>query len=288
MNGFLCIALMCLSVAAGNSFAAQSNPLANVVAELQKHWPTNRTINIVCHGHSVPAGYFKTPVVDPFNAYPHLLHRGLKERFPYAVINVIVTAIGGEASESGAKRFERDVLSLRPDVVTIDYALNDRRIGLARAEAAWRWMITNALARNVPVLLLTPTPDVTAKLENPNDPLNQHAAQIRRLAAEFHVGLVDSLEAFRAKLKSGARREDLMAQSNHPNRAGHELVAAELLKWFPPDGRAHAVTQRGLPVCCVAGSQPARRTTSDALPIGKSAIQQAGNQRGGGGRTHDL
>ena len=33
-------------------------------------------------GHSVPAGYFAIPFVDTFNAYPHLLHLGLKQRFP--------------------------------------------------------------------------------------------------------------------------------------------------------------------------------------------------------------
>src|SRR5579859_8078950 len=65
--------------------------LANVCAELSKSWPTNRTVTIVCHGHSVPAGYFKTPTVQTFDAYPYLLHRGLSERFPHAVINVIVT-----------------------------------------------------------------------------------------------------------------------------------------------------------------------------------------------------
>jgi hypothetical protein len=64
------------------------------------------------------------------------LRAGLAERFPHAVINVIVTAIGGENSESGAERFDRDVLSHRPDLVTIDYALNDRAIGLLRAEKA--------------------------------------------------------------------------------------------------------------------------------------------------------
>ena len=31
--------------------------------ELQKTWPDNRAIHIVCHGHSVPAGYFASPVV---------------------------------------------------------------------------------------------------------------------------------------------------------------------------------------------------------------------------------
>jgi lysophospholipase L1-like esterase len=210
--------------------------LAKVCAELAKSWPTNHTINIVCHGHSVPAGYFRTPAVHTFDAYPYLLHRGLAERFPHAVINVIVTGIGGENSEQGAKRFQRDVLSLRPDVITIDYGLNDRAIGLARAERGWRQMIEMALARHIPVILLTPTPDLSAHLDNPNDPLNQQAEQIRRLAAEYHVGLVDSLALFEAKLRSGTPLRSLMAQSNHPNRQGHEIVAAGLLNWFPASG----------------------------------------------------
>jgi lysophospholipase L1-like esterase len=207
--------------------------LAEVTSLLSKDWPSNRTVTIVCHGHSVVAGYFKTPEVRTFDSYPYLLHRGLAERFPHSVINVIVTAIGGENAESGAARFEREVLSLRPDVVTIDYALNDRPIGLARAEKSWRSMIEAALAAHVKVILLTPTADMKAKLLDPNDPLNQHAAQIRRLAAEYHVGLVDSLAQFQDYVRGGGQLAGLMSQGNHPNRKGHELVAAQLLEWFP-------------------------------------------------------
>jgi lysophospholipase L1-like esterase len=216
--------------------AATANPkayLADVCSELAKSWPANRTVNIVCHGHSVPAGYFKTPEVRTFDAYPLLLHRGLNERFPHAVINVIVTAIGGENSEHGATRFQHDVLSLRPDVVTIDYALNDRAIGLERAKIAWTQMIELAQDAHTKVILLTPTPDVSAKLDDPADPLNQHAEQIRGLARAYHTGLVDSLAQFQAAVHSGGDLAGLMAQGNHPNRKGHELVAAELLKWFP-------------------------------------------------------
>lgn len=78
--------------------------LAPVVAELQKQWPKNRTVNLVFHGHSVPAGYFRTPTVDSLHAYPGLVRQGLAERFPFGVINVIVTAIGGENSAAGAAR----------------------------------------------------------------------------------------------------------------------------------------------------------------------------------------
>ena len=207
--------------------------LAGIAAELSVSWPKNHTVNIVCHGHSVPAGYFKTPAVHTFDAYPHLLHQGLCERYPHAVINVIVTAIGGEDSEQGAARFATSVLPLRPEVLTIDYALNDRRIGLARSEKAWRTMIEAALKQGIKVILLTPTGDLSAKLDDPQDLLNQHAALIRRLAAEYHVGLVDSLAQFQNYVRTGGHLEDIMAQVNHPNRKGHELVTTELLKWFP-------------------------------------------------------
>jgi acyl-CoA thioesterase I len=120
-------------------------------------WPDNRTLTLVCHGHSVPAGYSATPLIDTFAAYPHLWHRRLKGRFPWAVINVVTTAIGAENAEQGAARFAGDVLRLRPDLVTIDYGLNDRGIGLERARSAWGRMIAEAREAGVPLILLTPT-----------------------------------------------------------------------------------------------------------------------------------
>ena len=199
---------------------------------MNKQWPHNRTITIVCHGHSVPAGYFKTPIVDTFNAYPQLLHQKLKAQFPYAVINVIVTAIGGENSESGAARFAEDVLSLKPDVITIDYALNDRSIGLEKAKAALQSMIYHAQVAGAKIILLTPTPDKREDFNNPAGPLYKHAIQIRILAKSYNVGLVDSYAVFKNYISNGGQLDDLMSQVNHPNRRGHELVVNELFKWF--------------------------------------------------------
>ena len=96
-----------------------------------------------------------------------------------------MTAIGSESSDHGAQRFEKDVLSHNPDIITIDYALNDRRIGLDKAKASWSSMIELSKAKGIKVILLTPTADMSSKLDNPDDPLNKHAEQIRGLAKQL-------------------------------------------------------------------------------------------------------
>lgn len=221
-----------LSCAPQRSVAEKSTYLRDVSHHLKQQCPA-RPVNIVCHGHSVPAGYFKKCIVNTFQAYPHLLHKGLKERFPYAVVNVIVTAKRGETSDSGARRFIRDVLPHKPDVVIIDYALNDWYIGLSKSRASLISMIRKAKARGIKVILLTPTANMKANLDNPGDPLNKQAQQIRDLALQYGVGLADSLEAFQNYIKNGGELKKIMSSFNHPNRKGHELVAERLLEWFP-------------------------------------------------------
>ena len=219
--------------------------LRDIVNLLLAQWPNNRTVNIVCHGHSVPAGYFATPMVDTFNAYPALLHRDLKHRFPYAVVNVIVTAIGGEGSPKGADRFAADVLCHRPDLVTIDYGLNDRRAGLAWAETAWRSMIEASLAAGAKVLLLTPTWDNSGVLDPAGAAwreLSCHAAQIRRLAAEYERGPGRQLRRVREPCGRGRRshRAAVVEQPPQPPRAraGGAGVAALVCDFVIYRGRS--------------------------------------------------
>lgn len=226
MGKFLLTLFATLSLASG----ADKHPLHDLRAELAKKWPGNRAVNIVFHGHSVPAGYHKTPDVRPFESYPHLVHVGLKEKFPHAVLNVIVTAIGGEASPAGAERFARDVLPHRPDLVLIDYALNDRRIPDEKVEAAWLEMIRAAKKAGVPVVLITPTGDAKADLANAADPLTQRAALIRKLAAAEKVILADVSAAWLAELAKGTPQIDLLSQGNHPNLRGHQLAADAIMK----------------------------------------------------------
>lgn len=218
-----------------NLYSQQTTPpdyLAEIKNELSKKWPQNRTINFVFHGHSVPSGYFKTPVVNTLSAYPHLFFHSIKDKYPYAVINVITTSIGGENAVSGCKRFKKEVLSHHPDVLLIDYALNDRIEGLEKSEKAWRKMIEMALKQNIKIILLTPTPDLSEQLSDPLSPLAKHAAMIRKLADEYQIGLADSFANFQLLEKEHKSINGYMSQSNHINEKGHHIVAKEIMNYF--------------------------------------------------------
>ena len=58
----------------------QNDYLSPILDEMAIQWPNNRIVNIVCHGHSVPAGYFATPFVNTFSSlvYPRHLQGGDK------------------------------------------------------------------------------------------------------------------------------------------------------------------------------------------------------------------
>lgn len=210
---------------------ADSTYLSDLKRELRTQWPKNRRINVVFHGHSVPAGFWNNHEVHTLESYPNLFLKALKDKYPYAVVNVIVTAVGGENSLKGEMRFESEVLPHQPDVIFIDYALNDRFSPLDKTREALAKMILAAQAKNIKVILVTPSPDQRIDISDPANPLDPYAAQIRELAKQYHTGLADPYVNFQKVVKEGKLKE-VMSSVNHPNLAGHTLIVNSLLPYF--------------------------------------------------------
>lgn len=125
-----------------------------------------------------------------------------------------------------------EALNHRPDVLFIDYALNDLGAGLEKSRAAWESMIKDALDDGIKVILLTPSPDQRQDILDPQNPLVLHAKQIRQLASKYQVGLVDPLVLFQEIAREEGSVASHMSHVNHPNRKGHELIADKIVKWF--------------------------------------------------------
>lgn len=227
----ICMVWLCPGNVQAQQVAARDAYLDSIKNELQVKWPDNSTIHLVFHGHSVPAGYRTLGVVNTLESYPYLVLKKVKEQYPFAVVNTIITAVGGEQSEQGAQRFKAEVLTHHPDVLLIDYALNDRSIGLERAKVAWEQMIQQAKAYGTKIILLTPTPDIKENILSGDTELAQHSRQIRRLAKKYNVGLVDSYAVFK-EITEKQPLEPYMAQNNHINTQGHTLVAEAIFDYF--------------------------------------------------------
>jgi lysophospholipase L1-like esterase len=206
--------------------------ITNILQELRKRWPDNRNINLVFHGHSVPSGYYRAGAVNIFQSYPMQALKKITEKYNYATVNCIKTSIGGENAEQGAARFDSTVLVHQPDILFIDYALNDRKMGLERSKIAWETMIKKALAKNIKVVLLTPTPDLNEDIKSDDTPLEKFSQQIIELANKYQVALIDSYHLFKQLALEGVDLNPYMSQNNHPNEKGHQLVADEICKLF--------------------------------------------------------
>ncbi|MBA0428371.1 MULTISPECIES: GDSL-type esterase/lipase family protein [Stenotrophomonas] len=206
-----------------------SRCIAAVVKDMKVAWPGNQTINIVAFGHSVPAGYAITPEVRKKDAYPRLLEDALADRYPHAVLNVITSGVGGQNSTQGLARFQRDVLDHHPRVVLIDFALNDRPLGVEVAKGNLTKIVDGVRSAGACPVLLTPTWDEQASPNQPGDALGEQAAMIRGLAKQLDVPLADSLAAFAAYRGD---RHLLMAQFNHPNKEGHKIVLSQIMPLF--------------------------------------------------------
>jgi acyl-CoA thioesterase-1 len=223
--------LTLLTISKAFAQVADTSYLSEVKRELRAVWPKNRRINIVFHGHSVPAGFWDNHEVHTLESYPNLFLKALKEKYPYAVVNVIVTAIGGENSPKGATRFETEVLPHQPDVIFIDYALNDRFSPLDKTREALEKMIRAAQAKNIKVILVTPSPDQRIDISDPANPLDPYAAQVRELAKQYKTGLADPYTDFQKLVKEGKLKE-VMSSVNHPNLTGHMLIVKAILPYF--------------------------------------------------------
>lgn len=92
----------------------------------------NSPKKIVFFGDSVTEGCFELyptsygfdTVRHPGKAYPSLVTHVLKEKYGENIIS-INAGRSGDSSKNGLERTERDVLSHKPDIVTIAFGLND-------------------------------------------------------------------------------------------------------------------------------------------------------------------
>ena len=182
---------------------------------------------IVCFGDSITAGYAVQ------RGFPSFWLEALRQRFPDARIEVINSGISGDTSLDGLARLDWAVLSYEPDLVTINFGINDCVLGLGLEELEMNLVEMVQRIRAGPgseVLLLSSQPLETP----PYDRLVLDYYQaIEWVAKEMEVGFVDVCGAWMRRVKQGTPLSSLILPGlDHPNEAGYKIIAEELMGLF--------------------------------------------------------
>lgn len=165
--------------------------------------------------------------------------------------------IGGNTTKDAVVRLTADVLAHKPDLVIVQFGINDASIGLwknppentpavllADYEKNLRHMIREIRGLGAEMILMTPNQlrwtEGLKKLygKPPHDPesemgltniLASYAQVVRDLGAEYSIPLVDVYalyDEWSASQKKSA--SELLSDGMHPNQDGHTLVADAL------------------------------------------------------------
>jgi lysophospholipase L1-like esterase len=204
----------------------------------------------------VALGDSTTAPRENLEVYAELLEKQLKARTPAA--RVINAGVRGNNTEDAARRFQTDVLDHKPDLVVLQFGINDSavdvwkqppadkpRVDLKPFRGHLQFFIRTLKTRGVKVVLMTPNPlRWTPRLrelygkppyhledsEGMNRLLHTYMAAVRELALEESVTLVDVDAAFRNYAREHGSLDDLLLDGMHPNQQGQRIVAEMLGK----------------------------------------------------------
>ena len=202
-------------------YITYNSPLTNTYKRLTD----DRELNIVYFGGSVTEGYGVSREVESWRA---LSGEWFKSQFPAATINTYSAAIGGTDTHLGIMRLETDVISKNPDLLFIEFAMNDNYCGLSKDDSA-RYLetIIREVRESNPycdvVVLL-----ITDKFKAPSFtfPEIYHNAQAHiDVANAYNVAVLDIGNSLYIPLLSQSKNLDDWAtyfvDSVHPSPKGH-------------------------------------------------------------------
>jgi lysophospholipase L1-like esterase len=232
---------------AGNAMAAELSPADG-----------SPPVRIVALGDSTTAP-MKSWAPEVPEVYADLLPRALASHGIHA--EVVNAGIGDTTTRDAVLRLDRDVFSHRPQVIVVQFGINDSWIDvdegeteprLSRAEYRnnLRAIIAAARRHRARVVLMTPNPMrwgdpyyLKVFRDHPgildvNQPrginrlLDEYVQDVREVAHEEHVPLVDVFAAYEAygSKPGNSMSELLIPDGFHPSEQGQQLVCTLLAR----------------------------------------------------------
>lgn len=186
---------------------------------LMKRAANGESLVIGFLGGSITQGSLSS---TPKTCYAYLVYEWWKKSFPNASFSFVNGGIGGTTSHYGGARAWKDVLCYRPDIVTVDFSVNDD------ANEFFEETYEGTLRR----LLAAPSDPAVVVLNNVFYDTGKNAQDYHnRIADHYGIPHVSIKDTVYPDVESGKIvRADITPDNLHPNDKGHRLVADEICK----------------------------------------------------------
>lgn len=186
---------------------------------LMKRAANGESLVIGFLGGSITQGSLSS---TPKTCYAYLVYEWWKKSFPNASFSFVNGGIGGTTSHYGGARAWKDVLCYRPDIVTVDFSVNDD------ANEFFEETYEGTLRR----LLAAPSAPAVVVLNNVFYDTGKNAQDYHnRIADHYGIPHVSIKDTVYPDVESGKIvRADITPDNLHPNDKGHRLVADEICK----------------------------------------------------------
>ncbi len=265
-RSLLLAAAFTLVIGAPTSSAAQrtAEPTTTFVAQPSySHFLSKirlgKTVKVAFFGGSQTAGSTTLPRVDPNGAYDYSFYererdswraqvmQGLRstfQRFPKQ-IQMVNAALSGTGSMAGAFRYESDVASHNPDLLIIEFSVNDRPLAnLSTTPTAdcsiqrtLLSIVEQARAKNPNIAILMSISPTRLMINQPTSTAAMARAMTKDAAISFGIPYVDISEHFFLQpLPSGILISELFSgdptqfgNDVHPAPIGHTIYAQSVL-----------------------------------------------------------
>lgn len=170
-------------------------------------------VRIVVLGGSITAGSHATAETA---RWANIMTDWWKVKFPQSTVTLINAGIGGTGSDLGVFRLQRDVLNYSPDIVVVEYSVNDNSGGVY-CETMMEGILRQLLAcdQHPGVMLLT------LKQENGMTAKESH----KKVAAYYGVPVVRFADSIGTRLqRDGVALHDTYTDGIHPNNLGMKYI----------------------------------------------------------------
>lgn len=216
---------------------------ADDLAKTRKKLESGEPTKVVCFGDSVTGLYYHT---GGRRTYTDMLGIALKQIYPSGGVEMINAGISGHTTKNALARIEKDVLSHKPDLVTVMFGLNDMvKIPIEEYEKNLRSIADQIRAVGSGVVFCTPNAVITTE-SRPVEKLVKYCEVVRRVAAEKNIPLCDSFSEFEKMRKADPEVWRLtLSDEIHPNMGGHKGIAEQLAKTI--SGKKTSLKKTGPP-----------------------------------------